>query len=459
VIDAAIPTTIDAATPYALTAVWQTSVDKVEGFVDVGPDGIPGFAGHFADTVMLAGDPYVSAGLRDIVLVRFDPATGVLSAPKQYGTEGDELVTSLSVGGDNDLVIAGAVNGNPVTVGGADFNADQPTPTGFVARYNDGPDHEWSLFMSTNVKESSVDGLSAGAGPVFVCGSYDGKLVLPQTTGDAIEMTDDSTELAAYYGLYDDNGVFQGGQTFFAGEGVERCDVVLDDGLGAAYFAGSYTETIDFSTTLNFQPGTGPPPAEASSASLFVGRINNDTSLQWVVDITGNEIELPIMKGALGRENRLILVSEIQGEIVVPNLDTTLTTGNDPDIALFVVSPVDGEFLSAQSFPSLGIDRANAVAVGPEGQIAMVGRFTGSINFGGDQLQSTGSDDIFVAVFDGTGQHLWSRSFGTTTSDQALSASFDRDGALYVTVRYQNGIDFGLGPLSGVNAGAVIKFE
>ncbi len=444
--------------PYSLRPVWQTNTGAT-GQIDVGPDGILAFAGHFNNSVLVDGKSFSSSGGLDLLLLQLDPKTGKLLLAQQFGTRADEFVTSLSVSDNNNLMVAGAVDGDDANVGGNSIDSTSPSNTGFFARYDQALAHTWSLFIESSVSNSTVSGISADGAPVYICGSYKGTLTLTDTQSETKTLPE-ATKLEGYYGKYNENGRFSGnGQIAFTGLGHERCTVVVDDNLLSAYIAGFYTETIDFSATLNSDPDAGLPPAPATT-NYFVGRINHNTSMQWVLSIPGNTRQFPTMHGAKGKDNQLVLVTEMKGDVLVPDLNTTLSASfNDGDVAFFIIAPADGEILVARSFPSLGPDRASDVAVSPDGEIAIVGTFTGAIDFGGGELQSKGQVDSFVALFNAQGQHLWSQSYGTSGEDQATSVAFDSDGALYLSFQHQNGIDFGLGPVAGMNTGTVVKFE
>ncbi|WP_232379500.1 hypothetical protein [Polyangium fumosum] len=91
----------------------------------------------------------------------------------------------------------------------------------------------------------------------------------------------------------------------------------------------------------------------------------------------------------------------------------------------------DGNMQWAKTF-SADVALARGVTVSSAGQITVVGEYSGSINFGGDALQSQDLD-IFIATFDGAGAHVWSKRFGTTSAQSAQDVDVDAAGNLFVT--------------------------
>jgi hypothetical protein len=85
------------------------------------------------------------------------------------------------------------------------------------------------------------------------------------------------------------------------------------------------------------------------------------------------------------------------------------------------------------------------------GNVIVTGYFSGSVDFGGGNLVSAGSDDIFVAKYDAIGVHQWSQRFGDHTDDHGYDCKVDALGYVLVTGSFTGTVDFGGGDL--VSAG------
>lgn len=88
------------------------------------------------------------------------------------------------------------------------------------------------------------------------------------------------------------------------------------------------------------------------------------------------------------------------------------------------------------------------------------GSFVDRVNFGGGVLTSAGALDIFVAKFDPTGAHVWSKRFGDA-EPQDLSEVTTDAGAVLISGRSQGAPDFGSGPLvsAGANDAFLVKLD
>jgi hypothetical protein len=96
-------------------------------------------------------------------------------------------------------------------------------------------------------------------------------------------------------------------------------------------------------------------------------------------------------------------------------------------------------------FGGMGDDRAFGLDRSANGdRIALFGNFSGSITFGGPPVTSTTTHALFVAVFDSSGEHLWSKGFAAGETEAPFGAgTFDRDGNLIVGGGFQDSIHFG----------------
>jgi hypothetical protein len=97
-----------------------------------------------------------------------------------------------------------------------------------------------------------------------------------------------------------------------------------------------------------------------------------------------------------------------------------------PDDSLVWVRSLGGDTVSSEL-----TDVARELAVGPNGDVYVVGEFTGSSIFGATTLTSVGDDDGFVAKLDASGYVLWAKRWGNTAGDSAKGIDVDAAGNAY----------------------------
>jgi hypothetical protein len=78
-------------------------------------------------------------------------------------------------------------------------------------------------------------------------------------------------------------------------------------------------------------------------------------------------------------------------------------------------------------------DTGASLAADGSGNVFVTGAFRGTVDFGGGVLPSAGGADIFLAKFDASGIHQWSKSLGSTEDDIGYSVAVDGSGNVFVT--------------------------
>jgi hypothetical protein len=126
--------------------------------------------------------------------------------------------------------------------------------------------------------------------------------------------------------------------------------------------------------------------------------------------------------------------------------------GTDAYLAKFDTS---GNHIWSKHFGGLTTAVARVrVAVDATGAIFLAGIFGGSIDLGGDMLMSAGANDIFVAKFDAMGNRQWSKRFGDASDQSAVDLALDGTGGILLHGHFQGTVDFGGGPLVSTASGS-----
>src|SRR5205085_9856346 len=119
---------------------------------------------------------------------------------------------------------------------------------------------------------------------------------------------------------------------------------------------------------------------------------------------------------------------------VVGTFSNTIDFGGDElnspnavlDIFVVKLSPAGAHLWSKQIGSPGGSEGANGVAMDPSGNVVVTGSVTADVDFGGGQLDALGSSDAYVAKYAaGNGAHLWSRRFGGAGNDYAAAVAVD----------------------------------
>jgi hypothetical protein len=105
----------------------------------------------------------------------------------------------------------------------------------------------------------------------------------------------------------------------------------------------------------------------------------------------------------------------------------------------------DGELVWSRALDGPSRDSGLGVALDSKENVMAVGMFTNTVNFGGGPLTSVdGSWDAFVVKYAGTtGAHLFSRRYGGTGSEEAISVAIDSMDNIVVVGQFSGTVDFG----------------
>ena len=118
--------------------------------------------------------------------------------------------------------------------------------------------------------------------------------------------------------------------------------------------------------------------------------------------------------------------------------------GTDIFVASFDAS---GQHRWSKRFGAGADQHLAALAVSPEGLVAIAGSLEGGADFGGGVVTSAGKSDALVVVLDSKGQHIASHAFGDAGDQHGDLVAFGGQGELTLAGRYEGTIDFGGGRL------------
>ena len=124
-----------------------------------------------------------------------------------------------------------------------------------------------------------------------------------------------------------------------------------------------------------------------------------------------------------------------------------LTHNGVSDVFLAKLNPA-GSHIWSQGWGSVDDEQARALVLDATPAVYLAGQFENTVSFGGAGLVSAGDQDIFIAAYDSSGAHQWSRRSGNTAADFVEDATIDNNGNVVVTGGFLISADFGGGALT-----------
>ncbi|MDI1482628.1 hypothetical protein QHF84_38760 [Polyangium sp. y55x31] len=211
--------------------------------------------------------------------------------------------------------------------------------------------------------------------------------------------------------------------------------VAIDPATGDVVAVGSFRGVVDFG---------GGPLVSTGENDLFVARFGPLGEPKWSKRF-GDAANQEAFAVAIDPAGSIYIGGAIQGAMDFGDGQILTSAGNDD--AFVAKLDAQGNLAWAKRFGDAKVQRTTRIVITPSGRIVLGGSFTGTINFGGTDLVSAGSSDIYVAELDAEGAHVFSRRFGGGSFEDLGGLAVDATGSLLVTGTFDTTIDFG--PVAG----------
>jgi hypothetical protein len=178
---------------------------------------------------------------------------------------------------------------------------------------------------------------------------------------------------------------------------------------------------------------------------IFTAKYAPSGALTWIR--TAGGITGDYAWGVACDNSYVYVTGEIEGagetiEFVGSSITLTAVGSNDIFVAKYDVS---GNLLWAKSAGGSEYEKGIAVAYDNSGNVYVCGLYTGTVIFGGTTTihnTNNGTADLFVAKYDADGNFLWVRHAGSPGRDEAKGIKCDAAGNVYITGMYSEGCVF-----------------
>ncbi len=306
------------------------------------------------------------------------------------------------------------------------------------------------------------------AGNSFVCGYYEASTTFGATeANETILISPGSSSI--FIAKYDENGLLvwaksAGGSSFDTAE-----DIALD-GTGNIYITGFFSGSATFG--LNETNET--TLTSLGSDDIFVAKYNGNGELVWATQAGG------LNNGFFARDFGTAIAVDDAGNSYITGAfhftatfgdgeanETNLTSAGSED-AFLAKYDTNGLLQWAKRAGGAGgrffSDRGKDIAIDDAGNSYVTGYFNGAATFGSGEanatiLNSSGSEDIFLAKYDGNGLLQWAKSAGSSAGDMGNSIDIDDNGNSYITGYFSDMATFGSGETNATTLNSAGSFD
>jgi hypothetical protein len=360
------------------------------------PDAACGVSVDGAGNIYVVGRTYGTlpgqegAGGADAFVRKYD-GNGNEIWTRQFGTEGDDSAEGVSVDMAGNVYVVGLTEGTfPGQRRAGRVDA-------FVCKFDGNGNEIWTRQFGTEYDDIAFDVSVDMAGNVYVVGYIDGIAVWEQKVL-LVESGD------AFIRKFNGNG----NEIWTRQFGTERSDGANDvsvDMAGNVYVVG-------------WTGGTFPGQRGKGDWDAFVRRYDGNGNEIWTRQFgtEGDDAAL-----AMDMAGNVYVVGRTEGTFPGQR-------GAGKEDAFVCKYDGNGNEIWTRQFGTEGTDYAWGVSVDMVGNVYVVGLTGGT--FPGQR--GAGKEDAFIRKFDGGGNEIWTRQFGTEYDDIAFDVSVDDVGNIYV---------------------------
>ena len=357
--------------------------------------------------------------------------TPVHKSSVRYGGAGGDGAYSVVVDGSGNVYVAGVFQGT-VSVGGANLVSAGLVDI-FLAKYNSAGAHQWSIRLGgTGIDEPHAIDLDA-SNNVYMTGNFSNTVNFGG--GNLVSAGNFDIFLAKY----STTGVHQWSQRFGSSDWDHGMSLAVDN--SGVYLAG------DFRGNVHFGGGVFGSLGESDIILAKYALPNGEHMASESYGDVG--IDLPYSV-ALTASGNVVMTGAFDDNITFYDEPTLYSLGSsDVFVAMFNPSNVNTMWSFRAGGPNADFGSAIATS-GAEQNIVVAGGFSGIANFGGGDIGGyVGTYDVWVAKYDASGNHLWSRAGGGPGNDAPQAITTDAYENVYVTGFFGGGATFGTDVLPG----------
>ncbi|MDI1427988.1 hypothetical protein [Polyangium sorediatum] len=408
---------------------------------------------------------------------------------RAFGDALDQDILDVATDAQGNVIVVGQFVGT-IDLGGGPLSSPNGVHDILVAKYDPLGNHVWSRRFGANGTDGARSVAVDGAGNIVVTGVFQSTVDFGGGPHVSVNGTSDVFVLKL-----NPAGAFVWSRAYGAAGGDEGSAVAVDP-AGNVIVAGHFRNTINFGVgTLTAvglddlfvlkldsagnhvwsrsygdanSEGMRGVATDASGAVYFTGFFEGMVSFGGFVVISAGNQDAMLAKltaagqlqwvrgiGGIGNQigngvtvdnaGNVIVTGATAGTVNYGGGDVATAGSNDIFVAKYTGA---GVYQWAKHFGDAGDQVGFAVATDAQANVVLAGRMTGSVNFGGaTPIASLGGNDAFVTKLDALGAHVWSRRAGDTLEQWGRTVAVDGSGNVLVAGRFQGTMNLG-GPVT-----------
>lgn len=369
---------------------------------------------------------------------------GATKLAAAYGDANGQSGNALVFDKSGNLLVTGTFAGT-INLGGTTLTSAGSDDV-FVAKFNAGGQLLWAKsFGDSNVQTGSGIGVDTN-GNVYVTGNFKGSINFGGTTLNA----QGSLFTDIYLAKLSSTGTPVWAKEF-GDQNVQSVRGMAVDAGGNVILTGFFQNDVNFG---------GAVLTSAGLYDIFMAKFDTAGMHQWSrrfgdagADQNGRAVALDAM-------GNVYFAGDIGGSV---NFGGGAMTATATKVAVAAKFDSLGNALWVKLSTGMAADKAgaNAVAVGPNGEVAVGGAFKGAFDFGGGTVTNINADDAFVTTFDAMGMHTATRTFGDVDLQTVTGVVVAGNGDVVAAGNFSGTIDVGTGMVTSAGSfdGFLVRWD
>jgi len=215
---------------------------------------------------------------------------------------------------------------------------------------------------------------------------------------------------------------------------------VAIDAGGNVLVTGTFRGNVSFGGSTLISAGTFQTPYFPGGPDVFIAKFDNSGTHVWSENFPTNTSGDEGYGIVADAANNVFITGYYQGTIDFGGGVLAQNGGSDIYLAKFNSS---GVHQWSKHFGGANADSGQALALDPAGNVFLTGYFTGTADFGGGGLVSAGGYDMFLAKYSTVGTFAWAKSFAGPNFEAPNSVTVDASSNVVFTGYFQNTLNVG----------------